>query len=107
MTKKRHFSVYNDFRTGFFCKLSIFLGLTLIALYIIIKAFSFFIKEESSSLLQNIYNFSQSGRCESILAFSLILIAVGVILYFFHCQFGKLAEIAEEIEGNGKIDEEK
>jgi len=75
--------------------------------YIIIKLISLFISEESGGFLQSIYNFSQSSRCESILAFSVILIAVGVILYFFNCQFGKLAKIAEEIENGKDLEEDE
>ena len=35
---------------------------------------------------------------DSMIAFSIIFLGVGVILYFFQCQFAKLAKIADEIE---------
>jgi hypothetical protein len=35
---------------------------------------------------------------EISIAFSIIFLGVGVILYFFNCQFAKLAEITKELE---------
>jgi len=105
MIKERHFSAYNDFKTGIFYKLSILLGIILLIIYAFLKISSVFIKGESAGWIQNIYNFSQSSRADSIIAFSVILLAVGVILYFFHYQFSKLAKIAEEIENGKEIEE--
>ena len=105
MMKERHFSAYNDFKTGIFCKLSILLGIILLTIYAFLKISSAFIKEESTGWIQNMYNFSQSSRADSIIAFSIILFAVGVILYFFHYQFAKLAEIAEEIENSEEFED--
>ena len=105
MIKERRFSVYNDFKTGIFYKLSILLGIILLIIYAFLKISSAFIKEESTGWIQNIYNFSQSSRADSIIAFSIILFAVGVILYFFHYQFSKLAKIADEIENDEEIEE--
>jgi hypothetical protein len=63
------------------------------------------IGEESSGLGKQIYDFSQSSHPNIILAFSILLIGFGIILYFFHCQFAKLAKIADEIEKSEDQDE--
>jgi hypothetical protein len=98
MFKKRNISVYDDFRTGFFYKLSLFLGLLLLLVYVFLKVSSSFIGVEDTSFLQLIRDFSQSSYADSIIAFSIVFLGIGFILYFFHCQFAKLARIADEIE---------
>ena len=98
MFKKRYFSTQEDFKTGFFCKLTLFLGLVLLLFFIFSKISALIIGENTSGLTKQIYDFSQTTYPNSILAFSIILFAIGVILYFFHCQFAKLAKIADEIE---------
>jgi len=103
MIKKRVFPAKGDFKTGILCKLSLLLGIILVLTYAILKISSFFIDKESTGFLQAIYEYSNSAQAESIIALGVISLAVGIIFYFFHCQFAKLAEIAEEIE-NGKID---
>ena len=105
MFKKRYFSAKSDYKTGIFCKLSFFLGIVLLILYLFFTVSSFLIGEGNSGILQQIYDFSQTTYPNSILAFSLILLAVGVILYFFHCQFAKLAKIADEIEKGEDFEE--
>ena len=105
MNKERHFSAYYDFRTGFFYKLSILLGIILIIIYASLKIISTFIKEESTGWVKALYDFSQSSKSEAIIAFAIILLAVGIILYFFHYQFSKLAKIAEEIENSDECEE--
>jgi hypothetical protein len=59
----------------------------------------------SSGIPLQIYEFSQTTIPVSLLAFSFIFLAVGIILYFFHCQFAKLAKIADEIEKGEDIEE--
>jgi hypothetical protein len=98
MFKKRYFSAGSDFKTGFLYKLSFFLGLSLLIIFIFFKVSSFIIGEKNSGILNDIYNFAQTKYLESILAFSIIFIAVGFILYFFYSQFEKLAKIADDIE---------
>jgi len=105
MTKERHFSADNDFRTGFFYKLSISVGIVLIIIYASLKIISTFIKGESTGWMKVLSDFSQSSKSEAIIAFAIILLALGVILYFFHYQFGKLAKIAEEIENSEEYEE--
>ena len=98
MFKKRYFSAHSDFKTGIFCKLAFFLGILLLIISVFFIINSFLIGEESSGVLQQIYDFSQTTYPNSILAFSIIFLAAGFILYFFHYQFAKLAKIADEIE---------
>jgi len=98
MTKTRYFSTQDDFKTGFTCKLTLFFGLILLLIFIFSKLIAFIAGNNSTGFLKQIYDFSQTSAPNSILAISLILLAVGVILYFFHCQFAKLARIADEIE---------
>jgi len=105
MVKKRVFSAYDDFKTGIFCKLSIFLGILLLIVYVILKTSVFFIAEKSTGLAKDIRVFSQSSQAEAIAAFSLLLFALGIILLFFNHQFGKLAKIAEEIENSEECEE--
>jgi amino acid transporter len=105
MVKEKRFSAYYDFRTGFFYKLSILLGIILIIIYASLKIISTFINQESTGWVKALYDFSQSSKSESIIAFAIILLALGVILYFFHYQFGKLAEIAEEVENSEEYEE--
>jgi len=98
MFKKRFHSVYSDFKTSFFCKLFLFIGIFFIIIFVLLKLINFFLNEGSSGFLKDLFVFSKTTYPESILSFSIIFIAVGIILYFFQCQFSKLAKIADEIE---------
>jgi hypothetical protein len=93
MLKKRHISVYSDFKTGFLCKFLLIFGIFLLIIYIAQWMLPFiFIHENISGI---------------ILAFSILLIGIGLIVYFFNCQFAKLAEIANEIELENTIEYNK
>jgi hypothetical protein len=112
MFKKRYLSVQSDFKTGIFYKISFLLGILLLIISIFLIGSSFLLGEGNSGILQQIYYFSQTKIPNSettypnlILAFSIILLAVGVILYFFYCQFAKLAKIADEIEKGEEIED--
>jgi len=105
MVKIKYFSVYNDFRTGLFCKISFILGFILLIVYAIIKIIFFVSDENSSGFIKTIYDFSQNSQSDAIIAFSLLFFALGVILLFFHYQFAKLAKIAEDIENSNDLDE--
>jgi preprotein translocase subunit SecY len=98
MLQKRYFSTKNDFKTGFLSKFLLFLGILLLIVYIILKIITLFVDEKSTGFLNQLYNFAQSSSTDSILAFSIILIAISIIFYFFHIQFAKLEKIADEIE---------
>ena len=91
MFKKKNISVYSDLKTGFFCKLLIILGAILLIFYIIQKTIPFI--EIGEDIL------------DSLLAFAILSLGLGFILYFLSRQFAKLAEIAKEIE-NADIEED-
>ncbi len=105
MFKERRFSAHEDFRTGIFCKLSLFLGFFLLLFYVFLKIISLFIGQNDTGFLQTIYDLSQSSVADSIIAFSIVFLGVGFILYFFHLQFVKLSKIADEIENEEEIKE--
>ena len=106
MIKKRNISVYDDLKTGFFYKFCLLLGIVLLAVYIFLKIVSLTSSEGNAGPLQAFYDLSQSGIPEPVLAFSIILLGVGFILYFFNCMFAKLAKIADEIENEEDFEEE-
>lgn len=84
MAKRRNISIYSDLKTGFFSKLCIFLGIILLVIYFVqLLIPSLGIGDQISGI---------------ILSFSIIFLGLGIILFFFQCQFAKLAKIAEEIE---------
>ena len=105
MFKKRYFEVNYDFKTGFLCKLSIALGIFFLIIFIFLKTATIFLTEESVGILNQIYEISQSTIPDSMIALSLLLIFLGIVLYFFNCQFSKLAKIAEEIENGEEFKE--
>lgn len=84
MLKKRNISVYSDFKTGFFCKFFLLLGLILLIFYVIQWTVPLITINENVSGI--------------ILAFSILLLGIGIIAFFFNRQLAKLAEIADEIE---------
>lgn len=90
MLKKRSISVYSDFKTGFLCKFLMFLGIILIILYIVQWIVPYITIDETISGI--------------ILAFSILFLGLGIILYFFNCQFSKLAEIAHEVENENELE---
>lgn len=98
MMKKRYFSTKGDFKTGFLFKLFLSIGIILLLVFIFIKVTVLFISEDSSGFAKQIYDFSQTNYPNSIFAFSIIILAIAVIFYFFYSQFVKLAKIADEIE---------
>ncbi len=105
MFKKRYFSAQDDFKTGFFCKLTLFFGLVLFLIFLFTRISALIIGEDSIGLAKQIYDFSQTSYPNSIVAFSIILLGIGAILYFFYCQFAKLAKIADEIEKSEDLED--
>ena len=91
MFKKRNISVYSDLKTGFFCKLLLILGAILLIFYIIQK--TIFLVDISETILG------------IILAFAILALGLGFILYFLSSQFAKLAEIAKEIENENSAED--
>jgi hypothetical protein len=84
MFKKRNISVYSDMKTGLLCKFFFIIGLILLMFYII----------QSTVPIVDI----GENILGSILAFVILFLGLGLLLFFISCQFSKLAKIAEEIE---------
>ena len=101
MIKKKYFSAYDDLKTGFLYKICILIGIFFFLTFIILTFIS-----RSTNIDDNIpffvylYDLSISNFPGIILSFSILLISIGLILYFFKRQFKKLADIAYEIEKN-------
>jgi len=91
MFKKKNISVYSDLKTGFFCKLLLILGAILLIFYIIQKTIH--VVDIGEDILG------------PLLAFAILALGLGFILYFLSCQFAKLAEIAKEIENEDSAED--
>jgi len=92
MIKGKKISVYSDLKTGLFSKLFLILGFFLIIFYFL---------QKTIGLIDVDVNI-----IESILAFSIIFIGVGIISFLISYQFSKLAKIADEIEKENLMDED-
>jgi hypothetical protein len=86
MVKKHIFSAHNDMKTGFFCKFFLILGCIFLFLYIV-------------EVVAHPLNLSDD-MTGTILAITILLIGLGLIAYFFSCQFAKLSKIAEDVEND-------
>jgi hypothetical protein len=91
MAKRHLVSAHSDLKTGFFCKFFLILGGILVALYLI---FIFF----------RVLGEDVAG---AILAFAILFLGFGCVLYFFSCQFAKLSRIAKEVESDESLSEEE
>ena len=89
MVKKHLFSAHNDLKTGFFCKFFLILGCILLSIYLV------------ETLLHPVG--LSEGVIGTILAFAILSLGLGLILYFFSCQFAKLSKIAEEVENDESL----
>ena len=89
MGKKHFFSAHSDFKTGFFCTFFLIIGCIVFILYAI------------EALLRP-FGLSDD-LIGTLLAFAILLLGLGLILYFFSCQFAKLSKIAEEIENDESL----
>ena len=102
MIKEKRFSSHQDFKTGVFFKISILLGIILLIFYLVLQSVASFIEKTDSGLISIIQNLANSSIAETVLAFAIIFIGLGLISYFFYVQFSKLSKISDEIE---EIDE--
>lgn len=89
MVKKHFFSAHNDLKTGFFCKFFLILGCPLLIIYVV------------EILVHPLkLNDDVTG---TILAFAILFFGLGLISYFFACQFAKLSNIAKEVENDESL----
>jgi len=93
MVKQRHISAHNDLKTGFFCKFFVVLGVLLLVIY----------------LVQLVVPAVSLGDTVSgaLLAFAILCIGLGLISYFFSCQFAKLSQIADDVEHDESLLDEE
>jgi uncharacterized membrane protein len=89
MVKKHFFSTHNDLKTGVFCKFSLIIGCIIFIMYLM------------ESLL-HLFGFNDD-TIGALLAFAILFLGLGLISYFFSCQFKKLSKIAEEVENDTSL----
>lgn len=105
MFRERFFSVNHDFKTSYLSMFFILSGIILLSTYFFIKVSALVINNNDNGILYTLLRFSQSHYPDTILSFSIICIAFGIIFNFFHRQFSKLAQIADEIENCEDIED--
>ncbi|HEC91657.1 MAG TPA: hypothetical protein ENI51_01470 [Candidatus Atribacteria bacterium] len=88
MIQKKHFSIHHDFKTGMLYRLCLSVGIFLLAVLLIIKATEIFLS----------YHNYPPGVTGVIIAFIIIFLGIGIILYFIHYQFMQLEKIADELD---------
>ena len=93
MAKKHLFQVHYDFKTGFFYKFFIIFGCILTIIYLVESLFHPLGMNEDGS--------------GAILAFAILCLGFGLILYFFSCQFTKLSQIADDVENDETLNDEE
>jgi len=89
MGKKHFFSAHTDFKSGFFCKFFLIIGCVLFILYAL---------ETVAHLLQ-----LSDDVVGIMLAFAILFLGLGLISYFFSCQFAKLSRIADDVENDESL----
>lgn len=98
MFDKKYFSVHNDFKTGVLFKFTLIIGFILLIIFIILRILSFMLNE--GNILHSLLN---SRYVDITGAFALLILFLGFVLLFFHRQFKKLSEIADEIENSEEL----
>jgi len=98
--KKKSVNQYRKTSSSLF-KITLFLGISLLIVFIILKVMSFMGSDSK------FYELSNSTVPGTIISISILFLAVSVIMYFFDYQFSKLEKIIEEVEsGKGPIFED-
>ena len=98
--KKKSVKQYRKTSSSLF-KITLFLGISLLIVFIILKVMSFMGPDSE------FYELSNSTVPGTIISISILFLAVSVIMYFFDYQFSKLEKIIEEVEsGKGPIFED-
>ncbi len=97
MIRKKHVPMPNDFRTGFFSRLFFVVAFILLLLVLCIASIGIFFSSVTIGIIGFIVGLYHSSILDTLLAFLIITIGIGGILYFFNRQFAKLDEIAKEL----------
>lgn len=107
MIKERHFSVNNDFHTGFISKIFFIFAFIIFLLVLFIVIVGLLFPTETNGFIGLIVGLAQSSTVDMLVAFLIITLGIGVIVLFFKRQFDKLDEIAKEIEKEFQDEEEE
>lgn len=91
--KKRLISAHSDLKTGFFCKFFLVLGSILLLIYIV-------------QIISHFLNVGSDAE-GALLAFAILFLGIGLISYFFSCQFAKLSQIADDVEKDETLTNEE
>ena len=91
MTKKHIFSAHTDFKTGILYKVFLLITCVLFVMYFL-------------EMLLHPLGITPEAL-GTLLAFSILTLGFGVMLYFFSRQFAKLSEIANDVEQDESLDE--
>jgi hypothetical protein len=105
MIKIKYFSVYSDFKSSFLTKLFFLLSGIFLFLYLVIYIFDFVFNDVTSGVIGFIVSLTESSIVDISLAMIILFAGLGIITLFFHHQFKKLANIADEIENINKPEE--
>jgi hypothetical protein len=92
--KKHVFSAHSNMKTWLLCKIFLVIGAVQLIIYILQIAFHFLPIDDSNT----------EG---ALLGFAILFLGLGLISYFFSCQFAKLSNIAEEIENDETLTDEE
>jgi uncharacterized membrane protein (DUF4010 family) len=96
--KKRYFSPSYDFKTGFTYKICFIFAALFLLFIILLKVISVIFSNASEGVIGYLNELASSSFIDISIAFVILLLGVGVILFFFYKQFKKLADLVEEIE---------
>ncbi|MFH1013130.1 MAG: hypothetical protein V1769_01300 [Thermoplasmatota archaeon] len=107
MFRERHFSVQNDFHTGFFSRLFFIFAFILVVLILFIAIIGMSFAIETNGIIGVIVGLYHSSIIDVLLAFLIITVGLGGILYFFNRQFAKLNEIAKELDDEEESNDEE
>ena len=98
MIRKKFFSVKNDFRTGILSRVFLALAFILFFCIMIILTIGILFSNETNGIIGIVVGFYHSSVIDILLAFLIITVGLGGILWFFNRQFVKLDIIANEFD---------
>lgn len=98
MIRKKFFSVKNDFRTGVLSRVFLALAFILFFCIVLIITIGILFANETNESIGLVVSLYHSSVIDILLAFLIITVGLGGILWFFKRQFVKLDTIANEYE---------
>ena len=100
MFEKKLFSAKHDFKTGTLSKISFIFGAICLALFIFFKIISAIVTDGSEGIVYQLYELSISQTSDTLAAFGIILIAVGII---FYCRYVRGNPVLVAFEINATV----